>query len=382
MRKIKDYILFNLQSWDDSSEAVPLDPNIVNIIEGPNETGKSVLFKMFYEMCFPGYWDSRSLLRRNCEAGVFAVTFEDGTGICYELHATHHRHHLMRETEIVKTWVDEPMPQELIELGGFILDYENKIILNIIDKDTPLPFIKTSPRLNASLIKSVVEPQDIQAFFNKCTELTANLKQAYSGFKRNYDTYDAKQAVLERMDVEGLRLQLAKMKECETAAAPAFEMKERIDAVCKTMLQRPKSVPDIKAKTGGQIEVFYNLLKCKSAVDSLSEMYKTKPDYQEVNLKQINIYCLIYKKTLGAINILRAVNALAKPAEVIFSPEVLDITNAFRQTLKSYIQLRKSIESAKSLEVQGRAVIIQIKEIESKIGTCPTCGRLLCREKK
>lgn len=102
-----------LSSPEYSRNRINLDTDVTNIIEGPNETGKSVLFKVMYNMIFPGYWSSTELIRRGFTTGIMLLTLADESLLAYTLEGSHYTL-ILQEGERETTWTDYKMvPKEI-----------------------------------------------------------------------------------------------------------------------------------------------------------------------------------------------------------------------------------------------------------------------------
>lgn len=376
---LKSYQLLNFQSWDHTTKPINLESDVVNIIEGDNETGKSVLYKVFYNFAFPGYYTASELLRRGCTRGVMLLFMASGSIILYQLEEKHHAYVLTDSEGKETVWQDVPCPKEIIDELGLILDYDSKIILNIIDKDVTLPFVKTSAKLNGSLIRTINEPPDITAFFEDLAELTTKVEQARMHFSSK--TCEAKAAadVLQYTDVDTLK-----------------QNKERIDILTdivlkyndldKSMLElanvftrepQPKTDPHY---CESYLVVYEQLLSCKTVIQQLKSIKESQlvaiedPSYLS-HLFDVIDKCSICASNLKSLKLLlnTAPTAISKPdcENILIAMEYLSsVSDSIRQTAQTLSEFNiKNKEYAKVGE--------EVMKLRDEIGICPTCGRLL-----
>lgn len=375
---IKSFRLLNFQSWDNKSQSIPVESDIVNIIEGANETGKSVLYKVMYNMCFPGYWDANELIRRGYDTACLFFELSNGCEIGYELNRSHHTYYLQENNNLTQ-WSNCGIPDTIVEMLGLILDTESQVILNVIDKDVPLPFIKTSPKFNASLIRAVVEPVKITDFFARTNEHLKEVDIARSEFKSRRNAAREASAVLEFRNIDALRLEKQRVDDLTTVVDEFLVLQQVVDTIAQLMQNPPVEV--IEPYYAGQlitvldavknsslqlmrivaiqqsrpkammspdsvrqlVTLFSELKVVSSVMDAVLQVYRARP--VEVNLPDI-------QSSIELLDTMRlAVTALNKTASIVFEEDETD-------------------KKMQNLEAD-------LEKIRSEVGVCPTCGRLL-----
>lgn len=412
---IKSYKLFNFQSWGDTSTEIPLETDMVNIIEGANETGKSVLYKVLYNFCFPGYWTPSELIRRGCSVGILLLQLEDDTSIIYALKPASYTYILVEPDGSKKEWTNQGCPDEIIGRMGLILDKETKIVLNIIDSDVALPFIKTSPTFNASLIRSIVEPESMTRFFQNLADTTVKVDNAHRYFGNKAATIHEQLACIPYIDSVDMENQKAIVDELVTVAElqNAVELKVSSLADCTreiiTIVDDPSSVQD-------SIAIFDDLQQCLQLSCALQEVLREtvaevkSPEPLTVQIDVFDRLTALYKQCCdlgiaidGEPAIVRQINLteelcafdglasildslvrvqdtlIETPAEVRFNDVASDIAvmDALQQVMPDISSIESTLNSLESVNQKATAIKAEVDAIIAEVGVCPTCGQLL-----
>lgn len=412
---IKSYRLLNFQSWDDSSPDINLETDMVNIIEGANETGKSVLYKVLYNFCFPGYWTPTELIRRGCDVGVMLLELQDGAAIIYILKPNEYTYVLVESDDTKKVWTNQGCPDEIIQRLGLILDNETQVILNVIDSDIALPFIKTTPKFNASLIRAIVEPESMTRFFENLQNTSQRVENAKFFFSEKSKALDIEVQRLPYIDVDAITdekriidyyLHLAESINKLEGAVVAYQL---VQNSCPSVVQNP--------------DVYKPLIDAVSAIQKLNKGLSHLQDVKQVivpevcsveNIKQ-DISRLEHIESLmtSMTNLHKLVNSV--PREVILPDveNVLKVINLLTETinkLKHITELKASLaacpecpdvyDKIQALDLLNRCKIsaincvsciaaldkqnetiqslaAEINSIARDAGVCPTCGQLL-----
>lgn len=372
------YRLINFQSWDASTDAIHLEPDTVNIIEGANETGKSVLYKVLYNFAFPGYWEPKELIRRGCTSGVLLMELSNGKCIIFQLEHSHHTYILVDNANET-IWKDCALPQEIIDELGIILDYDLKIILNVIDKDISLPFIKTSPKFNASLIKSRVEPPDITEFFQNTDELQKQLSNACTKFATKTRELKAAADTIQFTDVDELYV----LKENVDALFPVAKHYSDFEAVLEELAQlrtaAPTPVADPSVVTP-HLQALTSIEHLGAAVDEYVQVVETKPmPIKDPSRQQNTIQVLRELQSLKD-----AISGLSSTLEnkpcAVTCPNLageFEVWSRLSAASLTINELQKVCSEYSPIRLEAATTLSDLEKMRSEIGVCPTCGRLL-----
>lgn len=417
MRQLRVIKLVNFQSWSDKSDDMTFAPDVLNVIKGRNETGKSVVFKVLYEMCFPGYHGAQYLVRRGCAEGYALFVYTDGTQVLFQLSIQGNRvfHLQLPESSEIQSWQQYEIPEEVVSAMGLLISKENQIILNVLDKDVPLPFIKSDPKYNASVLKSKLEPEELTRFFERSKDYIRRIQGARSHFSNEAKIYDARQMSLDFVDVESLRATrifldnhaaaLNKYIDAYNALADYDAILEVKPEVKLYPLAEVKELLDV-------VELLSNTQDALSEVDRLNQCAPASPRFSEDQLDAIHTQL----NALGILNSCRSASlefvALERPVvqelpNVSAELDVCRILEVIQSELHGVLQLEapevvyldsklptlfealhESQEAFKNLGVVYQNLVgavtskqkmdsisSDISQMEKELGICPTCGR-------
>ena len=140
--------MVNIQSWNGNTKIMEFSEDRLNVIIGKNETGKSVLFKVFRQMCFPTFFGRtgrKDLITTGKEVGSLGLILSNGTAITFIIHKSFQIYKMKTKDDTdYRVWKQDSLPEEIrLELGWYI-DEENKILLNIVDNEQGLAFVDTT----------------------------------------------------------------------------------------------------------------------------------------------------------------------------------------------------------------------------------------------
>lgn len=412
---IKSYRLLNFQSWDDSSSEIKLESNMVNIIEGANETGKSVLYKVLYNFCFPGYWDPSELIRRGCNTGILILNLEDSSTILYALSASSYTYVLVEANGEKSEWTNQGCPDAIVGRLGLILDKETQVILNIIDSDVALPFIKTSPKFNASLIRSIVEPEGMTEFFQNLADTTVRIENAHHFFVNKANTLWSQISNIPMIDPIHMQNQKVDIDNCIILADSLNTSEELFQKLFLelttiiTVVNDPseyKALLDVLEGVRSLIVLAGNLSQLSTLV--VSEIQPVDYIAEYIEMLQKVIECLndgmrlqtikdTTPRPIGladvkdSIQLLESLYGLYEDAteiQKIFSsaPKVCyceDLTQPMKllttllDTVDTAMTLSEQQKSCNEVEETMHNLETEIKQIANEVGVCPTCGQLL-----
>lgn len=378
---ITSFQLLNFQSWNDTAAPINLESDIVNIIEGKNETGKSVIFKVLKDMCFPGYWKAASVIRRGCSKAVCIVYLSSGSAVAYELGHKYHIHYLISETE-TKSWRDSPfIPQEVQHAMGLILDKESRSIVNVIDKDTPTLFVASSPRLNASILRAVVEPEDMQTFFSNAQETSERLKYAIKQFTQAYRIADAKQAMIKYTDIDSVLVTKDRLDSYAAVVAPLSSLHDSIKKIADHAATAPDAVLSVE-HIAPSILAAAEVRHVLGSVHALKSVYASKPAQNPINPDA-------YRASLAVLQEMQSISADVKsgydftmriqklPHGTLPSKEDVAVLQQFESLLSGVSELRSVLQTKEAVQNSADSALNEIQQIEREVGVCPTCGKLL-----
>lgn len=378
--QVDSFILINFQSWDSSQQVIKLEGDIINNIQGSNESGKSVLFKVLYEMYFPGYHGALDIIRDGCDAGVLFILMTDGTQIVWECHRNLRKFYLQYPGEEIIQWTQNEVPAEITAALGLIVNSDHNIILNVIDKDTPMPFIKSSPKYNAALLKSVVEPDIIKRLYENCQNAIVEIATAKAKFDRAASIAYAKYSALEYINIYQLQAKQKKIKSLLAVVSPVIEAYNTLSDLRAMMLNQPEPAVNYCEQADPYITLADKVMDFRGYLSKLRRLEMDKPSKHFVNpeplqgtvstlavLESVNTLLSTYKSML-----LQQPAQIEMPADVSWQITFMDLLLAALLKLK---HMRKAALSLKQCSVNADAALALYKDAERALGACPTCGR-------
>lgn len=378
--QVDSFILINFQSWDSSQQVIKLEGDIINNIQGSNESGKSVLFKVLYEMYFPGYHGALDIIRDGCDAGVLFILMTDGTQIVWECHRNLRKFYLQYPGEEIIQWTQNEVPAEITAALGLIVNSDHNIILNVIDKDTPMPFIKSSPKYNAALLKSVVEPDIIKRLYENCQNAIVEIATAKAKFDRAASIAYAKYSALEYINIYQLQAKQKKIKSLLAVVSPVIEAYNTLSDLRAMMLNQPEPAVNYCEQADPYITLADKVMDFRGYLSKLRRLEMDKPSKHFVNpeplqgtvntlavLESVNTLLSTYKSML-----LQQPAQIEMPADVSWQITFMDLLLAALLKLK---HMRKAALSLKQCSVNANTALALYKDAERTLGACPTCGR-------
>lgn len=376
---IKCFQLLNFQSWSKDSPIVSLESDITNIIEGPNETGKSVLFKALYNMVFPGYWSHTELIRRGYSTAALILCLDDNTMLAYTLEGSHYSV-ILQDGDNETTWRDyKILPAEIVTKLGLIIDYNSKVILNIVDKDVPLPFIKTTPVFNASLWKAIVEPPQITEFFEDINNQIALADKGKQYFFQSAEKAHAAADVIPYVNEDLLKVKISAITKLSEVAKLYDQMHESFETLVS--LQQNKPQPVKNPDSYKPLVEYYDIISCCCGdIQTVIDCCEAKPlavASPEKEAPKIKLYDFMQCCLKDLENF---VSLVAKKPKRVVLPDVLEEIayteelNLLVESLNSCLNICNSLGTSR---IQAETCANSLAELRQLYGVCPTCGRLL-----
>lgn len=412
---IKSYRLLNFQSWGENSPDINLETDMVNIIEGANETGKSVLYKVLYNFCFPNYWTPIELIRRGCEAGVMLLELQDGATIIYVLKPREYSYILVEPDDTKKVWTNQGCPDEIIQRLGLILDKDTQVILNVIDSDIALPFIKTTPKFNASLIRAIVEPEGMTRFFENLQNTSQRVENAKFYFSEKSKALDVEIKRIEYINVDEISDKKSVVDHLLRLAESVNKFETAMTALRLIKGSYPVEVQDPS--------IYKSLIDSITAIDKLNKNIRHLQEVNQIRIPEVSSVEAIEQNILQLEHLNSFIPDISKlyhlvdttPREVILPDigdniDAHDILSKTIHSLKCIFDLKVDLEACQECpnldadiqildslfrcktsiqnyisclsalrkqEDKMNSLAEEINTIVNRAGICPTCGQLL-----
>lgn len=416
--QLKSVQLVNFQSWNDDSGTMDLDPGMLNVIKGRNETGKSVVFKVLYEMCFPGYHGSY-LVRRGQEFGIAAFQMMDDTVIAFKLYRQGNRYYyILNPDGTHQEWCTTEIPDEIVQKMGLIISKPNRIILNVLDKDVPLPFVKTDPAYNASVLQSNLEPQELTEFFERTKEYIRKIQLAEGVTKQTLSFWEAKNRAVPYIDVEYIKTKRSTLSTLTPIYKACIDMYNLMIDLHELYNREPQRVDYDFERCDNNLQLFSQVNNCLTKLDLFSQLeIPPMPSVQDSDLVLSNtllsvlnntnktleyVYNLtnlrepelnkpiyldnefvVYSKVLAALSCIKNLLSIAPPVGVNDPKSIKWMLDTLLKVLKlkeSLVNLATTEGNLLKSKQTVESLVSSIKDIESKLGICPLCGRRYTNE--
>lgn len=379
--QFKSITLINLQSWGEQTEEMQFDTECVNIIKGRNETGKSVLFKVLYEMCFPGYHGTESILRRKCSVGVAAFVMTNGVAVFWELREKSRAFHItLPNSSETKTFYGQAAPREVIDALGLIVNHEYKIILNVIDKDVDMPFVRTSEKYNAAVLQSLLEPDDVRNLLANTQVYLERIHKAHDVLYKQILQVDSKQSAYEFVNVPDLRSRGSSLFQTGTICKSTIRIYNSIVGLEQIREQAVEKPDDSFLKYSKDIELIAGLRNTLKQI-KLTHSICSKQIMSADKIKNgLDITQHVTPMIAIALKIQQYVAICeSQPAVPVAPPEEVESGITKLKQLRTVQRGIISVAKAKS-KLQECSTLLEtseteLLELQTTLGVCPTCGK-------
>lgn len=243
--------MVNCQSWKDASFSLALDR--LNVIEAPNSTGKSVLFKMLKITASPSYFDKverEKLIRWGAQYASIIYAFDSGGAGAVKVYKEQPVYFYKRSGG---GWEQSLAPSpEMLKEAGLLADGD--FIANIVDTDQDLLLVNPNLSSNYSLIRMLTYNEELENLKDRLAVLQPKFRDYVSATANKAGFYERQLSSVAFRDVEGLRQTLGTLR---VAKELMFQL---IDSC--NMLQGIKSV----------LQYYKDYKKLLSAVELLQKL--------------------------------------------------------------------------------------------------------------
>lgn len=383
MSRIDSLRLINMQSWDKDSPLIKLSLDKLNVFIARSETGKSVPFKANLVMCFYNFWGRRTrkgLIRRNSgDLGRYALQLENGSIIIFELTQKSQSYYLLKADGSKRMWTQDYPPNEILNELGWHMDLESKMILNIIHKDMPTPFVDTTPKWNARILKFVTAQPELEAAMNVMTEAIARIEQKELEVRAEVNSLMKESMSLRYVDEHSLRVGLRRKEEALRCFEGIDSMGFDIRALYELKNRKPsmvrcgdiEPVVDISGALHGMMFEMSNLQYING---HKPEVMSEIPVQHAEKVIDLSAQICDFNSTLREYNAL----CLNKPVEEQLNKDFDKLfgTSQIVHDLKMLLfGLQKTKGDRRLCEVSLNTAKKDLKRLEEQLGVCPTCGK-------
>lgn len=286
--KIVKVVLDNFQSWVKDSGPLEFKEDVLNMIKARNETGKSVMFKVFKQMCYPGKGGNLArldLLRRFCRTATATIYMSDGYIIRFVIdrpdmtkQTTAQYYELIDPNGHTQRFFGTYLPEPIREVLGWYVDPKQEILLNLIEKDGPQLFINTSGSFNANALKFITENPVVTEALRTMGEWDSTCSNAMESLARLHSNLQGRIASLQYTNISDLMVQNAAIELILPLWTSADSASMRYD-VCNNILQRKPVMPDCDFETADLMHDIYTYCTdIENAVGQAERVLDLKPE--------------------------------------------------------------------------------------------------------
>lgn len=333
--------MINIQSYKDIT--INLSESI-NVFEAPNETGKSIIFKVFRVMCDANWFgrgERKSLIRRGCDKGtaLIVVPYSDGNfKIVFEIHKTYQVYYLFDNDKQLDSWKQDTIPSELIEILGWYYDKDSKILLNLCDQELDMPFVNSNLRFNYEVMKFII----------KNNELETSRDNLEKWIKTNSEELESLNTRI--LTLEGI---ISNYKYVD------------IDVISNSIEKRE----NISRKTTALVNILESL-------DNISKL--DKPQFNKINSERVEELISNAEKVRNVGITLQNMLNLTKPTINKIDGEhienLIDTSKCLNNILFSLYKLRDSIIESNKTYMMLKNSVERLEDFENSNKICPLCG--------
>lgn len=189
--------MINCQSWEDLT--LELSQDRLNVLIAPNNTGKSVFFKMLKITASPRYFtqeESKFLIRFGADCACFVYSFTDGAIGMTLVYPNRVIYRYAKTAEAGYVSYEFP-PRELLDNLGLVANVSEDFVANIIDTDQDMLLVNSNLKGNHALMRLIAENPELAEILIKTDNIS-----------REFSKHEA--ALLERVQILDYRIRSTK----------------------------------------------------------------------------------------------------------------------------------------------------------------------------
>lgn len=370
--KLTQVRLINVQSWDDLT--LHLSDGL-NVFSGKSNSGKSVMFKVFRKMCFPNFWGSgtnEEFIRSGCDKAVAALMLSTNQLVLFEVYPKYQMYYLFDENKNnIGTWKDK-IPDFLLEVLGWYVDFEHEYLLNLIDQDIPLPFVKSPKQFNDSVLSIVTRHDELDKSIENLKNYSSEINEAIKNTTNSMSNFYALMQTINSIDIVPISDLLAKTE----TMINLFELFGQL-----AMIETESIVEPVKVSLPVELEDYFELYKTTGGIvreiSVIENIYAPSPVIVSEELTGAHeTYLALQGVCLSITDTL----SIESPREVIVIDDLhtaIGVYNEADEFMNIVSVVAHEKETLMSHSYNLEKIKQQMLEIESELGVCPVCGTLL-----
>ena len=333
--------MINIQSYKDITFHLS---DSINVFEAPNETGKSVIFKVFRLMCDANWFgrgERKSIIRRGCDNGkaLISVPYSGGVfRILFEIYKTYQVYHLLDGDKHLDSWKQDTIPKELIDILGWYYDKDSKILLNLCDQELDMPFVNSNLRFNYEVMKFIIKNNDLETSRDNLAKW----------IKSNTDELESLNTRI--LTLEGI---ISNYKYVD------------VEAISKSINKRE----EIYRKANALV----NILESSDNISNLN-----KPVFNKIDSQRVEHLIDVTSRIRNIGMILQSILNLTRPhinkIEVDVIENNIKISKSINSIIYTLYRLRDSIVERDKTFIMLQNSIERLEDFENENKICPLCG--------
>lgn len=389
MPKLKIMRLTNCQSW--SNSVIGLSEGL-NVIKAPNNTGKSVIFKILKAVCSPSYYTSEEragLIRDNAEYAEATYLFTDNSMAIVRIFKNKIIYYFTndKDKEQFMSSQDVP-PPKLIENLNMLVEPESGFIVNLLDLDQDLFLVKSNSKSNSNIIKVLAEDQDLKRLCTLFKDKIPKVKEELIRLRSTEDRLNYQISQMEYININELE---AEVEEKEFLLEQLKLMRDlyiSIDYVLP-LIEESKPYDDlILLSSLGQglerldLTIDYNLINLDVNQDNINlceigvELESIFNSLNKIsNIKYDDVLCELALDLVNIVQTYYNINNSISIEKIDEGEMLLDTLDLLIATHSKLIQARNMVNKLEEDEL----AINQLKDslnIEGKELKCPIYGTI------
>lgn len=394
---IRSLLLINLQSWKYTETSKPIEFSIedLNIIRARSETGKSVIFKIFYQMCFPNYFkygSQNKLIRRGCDEARAVYLMEDGTEITFVL-GHHSQHYILRKPDgDTQTIWEQEIPEVINRELGLIYDRDLRIITNVLTKDIPYPIIATTGQWNAKMFSLVSTNEKLETAATACKEWIETFTAKTKAME--------KERTIKQNIVNGLKVtDIVELEQIQTTTTKLLAISECFDVImqkAETLITSTKEYNAVLTDMSDVVTIselrklsqsYRVLVPLVEVIDaSLRVMENVTKTEQVVMLRQLYTLSEWFRNISAEIDILRTNLQQVQESDTwlqnrsitvgtlqAFGVVKTQLTALVAGLIRLYNALNEYIQATQAWNKYN----VELQALKEEMKMCPLCGHIL-----
>lgn len=395
MVKLKIMRLTNCQSW--SNSVIGLSEGL-NVIKAPNNTGKSVIFKILKAVCSPSYYSSEEragLIRDNAEFAEATYLFTDNSMAIVRIFKNKTIYYFTNDKDNSQfTATQDVPPQKLIENLNMLVEPESGFIVNLLDLDQDLFLVKSDSKANSNIIKVLAEHQGLKRLCTLFREKIPRVKEELLRLRSTEERLRYQISQMEYINIDELESNVSEKEFLVEQLKLMRDLYINTNSILQ-LIDDAKPYDDLimLSSLGQELErldfnIDYNILGLNINQDNIN-LCEIGVELESINKTLANTLNVSYDDTLCelALDLIDIVNDYNNIDQTITSEQITE-GEFLLETIYTFLNLHSKFTQAKQMITKldaDRITLENLKEslnIEGRKLRCPIYGTIKVLEGK